>query len=58
MVVAMSPADAEGFKAEMEREEGWPVYLIGRVEEGSRTARVLANPTIIELAPSSPPARL
>lgn len=53
------PADqAELFIEEIQKREGFPAWIIGRVLPGTRQARLVENPTIIEVADQDPPPKI
>jgi len=50
LLIALSPESAEQFCKEIEELDGFPAWIIGRVEEGgSRTARFVDEPRVIEV---------
>lgn len=48
LFVALPKENAEKFCKDMEAIDGWPAWIIGDVVEGSRTARIVDSPTVIE----------
>jgi len=49
LLMAISKEDAEGFITEMKELEDCDSWIIGSVEEGTRTAKIADTPTIIEV---------
>jgi len=49
LFIAISKDGAKSFIEEIQKLEGEPAWMIGTVEEGSRSAHIVDNPTIIEV---------
>merc|ERR1719508_746825 len=49
LLMAISKEGAEGFIKEIKELEDCDAWIIGSVEEGTRTAKILDNPTVIEV---------
>lgn len=49
LFMAISKEGAKGYIEEIKKLEGEPAWIIGTVEEGSRSASIVENPTIIEV---------
>jgi selenide,water dikinase len=47
LLIAMPEASAAGFLKEIEEADGEPAWIVGNVVEGTNTARLVENPTII-----------
>lgn len=49
LLIALPADRAEAFCLEIEETEGWPAWIIGRVEAGERKARIADSPRILEV---------
>ena len=49
LLMAISKEGAEGFIKEIKELEDCDAWIIGSVEEGTRTAKIVDNPTILEV---------
>ncbi|KAI1285971.1 Inactive selenide, water dikinase-like protein [Halotydeus destructor] len=49
LLVCLPREQAASFCKEIEKQEGYPAWIIGIVEKGSRTARIIDKPRIIEV---------
>jgi len=49
LLIALGREQATAFCQEIERVEGYPAWIIGIVENGDRTAKIIDRPRIIEV---------
>ena len=49
MLICLPREQAAAFCKEMERLEGYPSWIIGIVEAGNRTAKMIEKPRVLEV---------
>jgi len=58
LLICLPREQAADFCKEIERQEGFQAWIIGIVEKGNRTARIIEKPRIIEVPPKDKPGEL
>ena len=49
LLIVLPREQAAAFCKDIEKQEGYPAWIIGIVEKGNRTARIIDKPRIIEV---------
>jgi len=49
LLICLSREQAQAFCNDIEEQEGYHSWIVGSVEKGDRTARIIENPRVIEI---------
>lgn len=49
LLVILPPDKAEGFCSDIQLMDGRPAWIIGKVEPGDRNARIIDEPSVLEV---------